>query len=425
MVGIGIGITRSGGATLARIFALMQSQRVDFVGIGDSNQIYSGTGWDHGFQKALIDAGINMYATGLISADESGGAGSGTGYGYAFNASIPDATFANTGAPAALHDFLDKGSGGLNPHKYGYLASGTITWGTNTGFGIDGTIDPLDNTAALVFDFHYGTFDSGSGSFACAVRLDVSPYTQLATSSVINTNTGSFGMERETLSITADVARSGKNLAGRWTKVSTDITGPFFGLYMRASNPARTSGFSYHTLNYRGGQSLRTMAYDLQQMSDTALGYFFGECRRLQGSNKAIVICVNSGLNDRNETLTSVGTGAVSDGDSAAAFTDNFDALKTRIEAIWSDNSWSTDELYWLVFVSPPVSDPDDAELISYRAAIQQYLSSVPQSVAVDLLRYTNEAEMLAEGWYASGGADRSHLTQSGYEAISAKFLKP
>ena len=395
--------------------------RVDFIGIGDSNQILSGFGWDHGLQYAL-DQKYEMYATGLISINEGNASGAGTGYKYNFNAA-QSLLGAVSGAPAALDDFLDKGVGALGPHFYGYLASGSVGAGANSGMVLEASPEVLDNTAILDFELHYGTFSSGAGDFEGSVRLNASPFSQLVTTGVISTNTGSETIQIAKMSIAADSGRAGEALGARWVSNANGINAPFFGLWQRASNPARLTGYSFHTLDYRGGESKRTMAVDMQQLSDTAMTYYFSEARRLQGLVKTIVITINSGANDRNETLTSVGPNAVTDGDSAAAFVDNFEAIKVRIEEIWTAEGWDMSELYWLVYPTHPVSDPDDAELISYRDAVAAHILDIPNAQMIDLSVLTNETEMLANGWYASGGADRNHLTQAGYEQIGIKIL--
>ncbi|MHA7900766.1 MAG: hypothetical protein ACX94B_12955 [Henriciella sp.] len=411
-------------AAFDQIKVRLQLGRVDFVGIGDSNQVHQGNGWDHGFQAALSDL-APMYATGLISINEGNDSGSGLGYRYNFNASGP-VIGAITGAPSDLNDYWDVGSGTLGIHYYGYLASGeTVTWGNNSGLILGAaTADVLDVTADLIFDWHYGTFNTGTGKFRGAVRQESSPFTTYVSSAAdVVSNTGSFGMQRETLQLSADAARAGLNIGMRWTAVGHDITGPFFGLWMRAHNPNRLNGFSYSTLVYQGGQSLRTMANSLQELSDTTLGYYFGELRRLQGDVKTIVICVNSGLNDRNESLTSVGPGAVTDGDSAAAYVDNFKAIQARIEAIWTLNNWDLRELFWLVFPSHPVSDPDNAELLEYRAAIEAHVLNMDQAQFINIAELTNETEMLANNWYQNSGSDRNHLTEDGFEQVSRKIF--
>lgn len=231
-------------------------------------------------------------------------------------------------------------------------------------------------------------------------------------------------MAVETVSLTADSTRASKAISLKPISVNvTGITGPYFNTYYRARNPSRTAGWSYGTLNFRGGQSLRTMAYDLQQASNETLTHYFGILRNDQGSStKTIVVCVNSGLNDRNETLASVGTGAVTPGDSAAAFVDNFKALRDRVMAIWTANSWDQNELFWLIYASHPVSEPDDSELISYRTAIFNYARGLPRTQIVSMTDLTTSTEMLANSWYVNS-SDKNHLSIAGYQQLGTRII--
>ncbi|MER8882588.1 hypothetical protein [Mesorhizobium sp. M0816] len=304
--------------------------KVDFVGVGDSNQILGGFGWDHGFQYALVAAGFQMHATGLISQNENNGSGSGQGYLYNRNGSLIGAV---SGAHADLDKYLNKGLGSIFPAYYTYISTGNSFGSTlANGLVVTGTC-PLDVAAALEFDGYYGTFPADAGAFRHIIRLEQSPFTVLADSTAISTNTGSYSIQKSTLAVVADPTRAGKQLGMRWTLPSvTGITGPFFCTYMRARNTDRSTGFAYGTLEYRGGESARTMAYDLQQASDDTLTHYFSILRADQGTGrKSIVVCINSGLNDRNATLTSVGTAAITDGDSAPAFVDNVRAIVDRI----------------------------------------------------------------------------------------------
>jgi len=396
----------------------MTHGRVDFVGIGDSNQLLSGIGWDHGFQKALIGAGYPMWATGLVSQNENAGSGAAQGYKYNRGGAVMGAT---TGAPTDLADFLNVGSGNLFPASYTYV-SGSISNGFACGLFLEAD-SPLDNGAALEFDIWWGSFASGSGTFRPWARLEQAPFSAINNLPTISTNTGVLGnMACATLTLPVDATRTAKPISGKPLVTGVEgITGPYFSTYYRFRNPGRTTGFSYGTLDYRGGQSTRTVAYDLQQASDDTLTHYFGILRADQDQDlKTIVITISEGLNDRNETLASVGPGAVADGDSPEAFVDNHTAIVERIQAIWTLNGWDQTELFWLFMPSHPVSDPDDAELLLYRSALATYVASLDHAQIVDLESLTDEATMLANSWYASGGADRSHLTQDGYEDLAA-----
>jgi hypothetical protein len=398
----------------------MRLGRVDFVGIGDSNQIFGGNGWDHGIQYALSQQ-FSMWATGLVSQNENNGDGAAQGYGYNRFGPLVGAV---SGAPADLNKFLNKGSGALFPAFYTYVADGSSI---SNSFGcglILGANCIIDNGAALSFDIHYGTFTTGTGSFRASVRLEEPPYSLIVENAIKSTNTGAYGMAVETVSLTADGTRASKAISLKPISTNvTGITGPYFNTYYRARNPSRTAGWSYGTLDYRGGQSLRTMAYDVQQATDDTLTHYFSKLRNDQGSTiKTIVVCVNSGLNDRNETLASVGTGAVTPGDSAAAFVDNYKALRDRVIAIWTANSWDQNELFWLVYVSHPITTPDDSELISYRTAIFNYARGLPRTQVVSMTDLTTSTEMTANSWYASVG-DTSHLSIAGYEQLGTRIV--
>lgn len=394
----------------------LQTGRVDFVGIGDSNQINSGYGWDEGFHRALNNIG-EMYATGLISTNENNANGGGTGYTYGFNGSQP-LLGAVSGAPSELDKYMITN---LGVSKYAYLESGTFGNGNNSGLllNADSLLKPDVNT--LRFHLNYGTFDNGAGSFRISIRLGQTPYTQKAQSSLISTNTGSFGMQVASIDMVPDPSYNTYVFNCKLTSTSNGITAPYFSTYMRVEALERTIGWSYNTLIYKGGSSLRAMAYSLQQTTDESLIHFFEEVRRLQGNLKTVVVCINSGLNDRNETESSVGPDIYTDGDGPDAFIDNLSAIKIRIDNIWNDQGWDTNELMYLVFGSHPISTPDDSELISYRNAIKSYAKDFDNVKEVDISILTNELEMNANSWYSSGGNE--HLSQSGYYEISKRIL--
>lgn len=414
----GMGRGAGGAASLFGPFELARTQRIDIVGLGDSNQLQGGFGWDHGIQYALKALGLSMWATPLLTQNENNGSGSSQGYGSNRAGALIGAV---SGAPTDLDKLLNKGSGSLFPGYYTYLTDGgAVSNSTANGLILSGTPDVLDNGAALEFDFYWGSFDTGSGFFRPSVRVEQSPFNILAGPASINTNTGAIGIQKTTVAITADATRSGKSLGAKYTRVgATGIAGPFFTTYMRARNPARSTGFAYSTLDYRGGQSTRTVAVDLQQATDETLTHYFGILRDDQGgSSKCIVIMLSEGLNDRGETLTSVGPAAVSDGNSPEAFVDNATAIVNRIKAIWTLNSWPQEELHWGFMPSHRIADPDDAELVSYRSAITTYAASLSQAYVIDLAAKITSAQMLANGWYASSGSDKNHLAQAGYEGM-------
>lgn len=407
-----------GGVQLFGPLALARTQRIDIVGIGDSNQLKDSTGWDQGIQVGMINAGAQMYATPLISTNENNADGGGVGYTCNFNAAQP-VLGAITGAPSELDDYLKTTGGSISPHNYAYLVSGSFTNGNNSGLVLaqNGALGTAA-TEALRFHLNYGTFDSGSGSFRFSVRVNSSPFSQQVESSLISTNTGAIGMAVASLDLPANAVLANYPLNMKLTGTTNGITGPYFSLWMRAEVPGRTEGFSYHTLHGLGGDSLRDMANSMECLSDNTLSYFFGEVRRLQGSSKCVVIWVNAGLNDRSEASTSVGPAAETDGDSPEAFADNGQALVERIQAIWTLNGWDQDELHFVFMVSHPISNPDDTELVSYRSAIAAYVATLDQGYIVDLAAKITSTQISANSWYASSNTDTAHLVAAGYDGI-------
>jgi hypothetical protein len=405
----------------------MVRQRVDFVGIGDSNQLFGGYGWDTGFAVAL-QAIAPTFGTGLTTMYAANGDGSGEGYGW--STLRIGQTFATTGAPASVQKYLSKGSGDLGPMDPAYLASGTASDTAQLGIGIDPSwAGGVQN--ALRYDAYTVTFNSGSGQFRLFHRL--SNNTAQERGSTISTNTGVLGnLVKSSLTRSARTAPAFQtqfmlNQLGYTDAPATPIIGPFFNTFERVTVPTTTTGWALSTLYARGGQSLRDAAYALQQASDDTLIHFFSILRADQfetgAENACIAITVNFGLNDRNETLPSVGPAAISPGDSAAAYVDNFVALQQRIQGIWTSQGWPLSELAFLMFPSHPVSTPDDAELLAYRNSVGQYISLLPQTQFFNLEEITSSTEMLANNWYASSGADRNHLTQTGYEQLGARII--
>jgi hypothetical protein len=408
---------------LTRIKNLIATKQVDFVGIGDSNQLFGGLGWDHGFQFALSQQ-FPMWATGLISQNEN--SGNGSGQGYLYNRIGGTATFATTGAPPELSKFLVGGV--IFPANYSYIADGG-SMGSQAPNGLALLANcPIDNGAALAFDYHYGTFDSGSGTFNPRVRLEQSPFNLLgSTSDIVSTNAGSFGMSRYTYTIPADATRGDKAIGAKWNRVgTTGITGPFFGTYLRARNPLRTAGFSYGTLVFNGGQPLRTMATNLQTASDETLTHYLGTLRTDQvTTEKTIVFCVNSGLNDRNASATtSVGPNPTTPGDSNDAFYDNLEAIRIRIEDIWDLNEWDKTEINWIIFPSHPLTDPDDAKLINYRATAVEWALANKRAVALNIPSTSPRADFVTNDWYANSVSDFNHLKVAGYEQVARRMLR-
>jgi lysophospholipase L1-like esterase len=400
-------------------FDAARSARVDFVGIGDSNQIKDGTGWDHGFQFALASK-YGLYATGLVSVNENNGNGAGLGYTYNLFSMLTGTT---TNASPALGRFLDKGLGGLNPAFYGFLSNGSTVAGNLASTLILHANSAIGNGKSLTGQFFYGTFPvENAGSFRPTVRLGQPPYTQLAQASLVSNGASTSTMATAEVSLPANQSRTNQALQFQWAPTNGSIVGPWFGLYTRVYSPVTTQGASYHTLDFRGGQSLRVMAFDLQQASDDTLTYYFSLVRSLQGLNKKVVIIVNSGVNDRNDLQQSVGINPAPS-NTAAGYADNLRALLTRVKDIWTLSNWSQEELYFVSIPSHAVSTPEDTQLMFYRAAAQTVSDTEPRMAVVDMNQIATETEMTTNNWYLAL-SDHYHLNRTGYETLSTRIVE-
>lgn len=403
------------GGTAFTALAMAATRPVDIVGMGDSNQLQGGFGWDHGIGYAMRQL-YAMYASplfvhpnttrenqGYLTANGLNGAADGTMPSGLDAFALPNA---NT-PPSPLSRYQE-----------------TVAIGNSNGIEIQ--VGGLNVNSDLRGYYCYGTFNSGSGSFRPAARLEESPYSTLVQGSVINTNTGAFGQAVTTLDVAAAVRD--KKVSFKWELPGGTVSvAPTVEFWSRAEDRNASAGFAVNTLFSQAGASLYDMAEFVQSATDDALTNYFTGVRYIQvarGVEPVVVMHINAGLNDRNETRQpSLGPSPSSDPDSPEAFVDNLRAVTTRIEAIYALNGWALSGLYWLVTPSHRISDPDDAELLTFRAAARTWASGRARSSVVDFNDLMTAAEATTNSWYASGGADTSHLTQAGYEQLAVREL--
>ena len=406
---------------LWRWMLVAETGRADVIGIGDSNQLYGGYGWDEYFAKALVSR-FGMYATGIMSAGENAGWGSGAGFGYQGFSTASGGNFSYAGAPPALDSFLNGGT--LHPLYYLFLSSGQAGGFENLGIFLNSNC-AINVNGPLRFHVTFGCFEgAGNGFFQPSVRAEQPPYQLFANASVVSTMAESYGESQTTLDLPA--ATRNCALGFRFCPRGTDMQGPVAILYSSVENTSRDQGVAFSTLYGNGGQSARDMAQSLIDASDTQLTLYFSSIRARQAgqAQEAVLIRINTGLNDRNETEPSVGSLAVLDGDSQEAFGDNITAIINRIRGVWVLNGWDMEELFFLISVSHPVSTPDDSELILYREEAMNVADTDPfGATAVTIFTNMISAEgpggMLPQGCYQAGGADRNHLTPFGFQLLS------
>jgi len=352
------------------------------------------------------------------------GNGNSVGVGYLAStwATASGGQFQYSGAPEPLNGFLSGTN--IHPNYYLYAPAGRTVSGHYTTGLILSASHALNIAGNLRFHTVFGQFEgSGVGSFRPAVRMDAPPYANLVWDDAVSTRTGvdgQWGLARTTLDLPA--ASRPFPLGFRLARAGQDsIVGPFLAYYVRCENTDKTQGAAYHSLFGMGGGSVYDMASALIAAPDLTLTTFFYEVRLLQSGVKRVLVRVNAGLNDRNEQQPSVNNGYLP-GNSAQAFGDNCQAIIDRIQEIWTLNGWDTGELFFVFTVSHPIATPDDAVLLTYRAAAETLALTNPRTATARFDALTSATEMAANAWYQSP-TDSSHLRAAGFDALAAREL--
>jgi len=384
----------------------------DIVGLGDSNQVYGGNGWDYGNNYAIVQRS-SLYGTGLFSANENDGLGSGIGYKAAHvNAGLVRG--AVTGAPSPFDDIWTA----FTVLKYLWLSSGSIAGSVNNEVALDAD-HPLVNEA-LSFCCHYAKFSADGGYFIPRIRLTGSPYTTFGGGATIACTGDTDVMARAV--VTCAAAARNASINGRISQGAEITNSKFFFTFSHMWKTGASTGGAASTLYYGGGKTARDCAIAIQSMSDGQLAHYFDCLRQRQidcGKSPRVIVRVCFGLNDRNDTNDSVGP-SPSRSDLGPGFVDNHVAIRAKIEAVWASQGWSSDELLWQITPSHRVADPDDADLLSFRSALKTWVKTIPRAAMVDFGACMTSSEAVDGGWYDTG-PDVNHLVVPGQEALSLR----
>lgn len=407
------------GPELADFWRAARERRVDIIGIGDSNQLHFTGGWDQGFHVALAER-FPVYATPLFGVYEF--VGGAQGYLSSFT-TLPSNPPIDDDLPATYRtrwDFFPN----VIPGRYFWLAPGSSFTPQLLGVGIAAN-SPIDVTGPLRFHFWYATSDQPGGGFTPAFRHNGPNYGGVIDAPPVSTfQPGSPEYRVATLDVPAG-PRAASAVYGGFTRPGGQpMTGPLFGTFARAENLDCAAGVAYSSLVFDGGRSLRSMASRILGMTIEQRRYYLRALVRLQPADRPmLLVCMNSGVNDRNESLPSLGPAALEPGNSPQAFADNALALIRALREAWFLAGFDPDDLFFLIAVTPPISDPEDERLIEYRRAAAILALSEPRTACADLAALTNYHEMLARGWYFGPPVDTVHLWITGYENLARRQL--
>ncbi|MCB9846856.1 MAG: hypothetical protein H6814_00435 [Phycisphaeraceae bacterium] len=389
---------------------LAETRRIDVVCLGDSNQLFSGVGWQDGLTIALGEH-YPMYATPIL------GAGANNAIGVALNTTA-DVSLPPTGAPAGLLPFDDP-SFGVDATPYGFLPAGaTIPAGSNIGMRLrpgnsawDANNFNADHAMRVRFD--YGTVDAASGAVFTPQAQQNGSFNILHPA--INPATGAFGIASSFIDIPAG-ARNGNDINFRWFgSGAPDGAGPVHALYMRFEDLDESAGQSVHTLYGVGGATARDCAVALFDTPDEQLRLFFENVRRLQPSPARVLVRISFGANDLTDDLPSVGPDGPFPPKTDAAVADNFRAIMDRINQVWIDAGWDPDELTFLLIGCHDRLEPEP-EGYGFRQAIADVALDAPNIAFVNHYRLASHYFLIVNGWYALPTG--AHLEAIGYEGM-------
>lgn len=414
---------------LAGFFRAAALGRVDIVCIGDSNQLLLGRGWDEAYIRAASDR-WGLYATGIVSGGENAGNGAGTGWTYGGIFPPPSGAsqgFTYGGALTTVDPVLNATAlfQPLGPLSVG--PGVLVNPNANLGMVVTGD-SPLDVSSPLRYWLSHGTFGPGSGAWLRpSVRLADEPYSEVVASanavSAATAAVGSQGVGVVSLDVPAAVGGVRGSLNFRPTVFGEAFAGPFTLYFQRVENTARAFGASVHTLYGFGGQSARDMGEALNATSDAGLSLYFSMVRGLQGPRKAVLVRIGTGVNDRSETLASLGPTPIVPGNVPAAFKANLRAIMDRVRGVWAMNNWPEEELHFLLGISTPIQGPpDDSLLQAYRDVADELAMEVPRTAVTHFERLTAVRELSQNDWLLFD-IDTFHLEAPGHAEMARREL--
>lgn len=394
-------------------------ERVAWVGLGDSNELLSGYGWNNGISKALSSL-FGLWGTGVQAIYNNYSSPTGAG-GYD-TAVIGNANETALSAPTEISALWPAtmsadGATHMGIIPYCYIPSGTATVRLEmvaTNYGGKG--------APYRYHYTYSKNSGWSGSFRPAIRLGTSPYTQYVQAASSISTAGSVGLVDGYLDLPANSIPSDTSYINAGLNGNSDsVTGPFWGTVQQIENLNRTTGFSYQTLYFYGGRSARQMLQDLNEFGSAGLAEYLRQVRRLLGPNNVVIININMGMNDRNDSNPSIGPTGGFASDTEAGYQDNIQGVINLIRSVYSQQGWSQDYLYFFITPSHPVSTPDDTKLGAFRTAAKNLAKSNSNTFFCDLAMLMPSTTLTKANYYDTGGT--AHLSAGGYDAYGAMLV--
>jgi hypothetical protein len=389
-----------------------------------------------GGSHSLYSTGSEATLPGTGTGTGSGSSGSGVGYGIHSSRTIYRA--ARTAFPADLRQFLLEGWNGSSEthpgrmHHQGWLG---LLARTDAGVGIqtDGSFpDVLGQNDDLRGWVAVGDAPGITGNLSILWRQGSGGPNQ----GVINATIKTVAMGRAAGVYTefADLLATDFYLflASRQypnplnlvvsSTLSTHNMVAALGAFVENKNRAWGFGVSPH-IAYAGA-SMRNIADQVVDGGASLHEKFFYDllqnCR--VGKSRKYLVSISVGHNDRNDTAISFDS--VNNSDTAAGFYANVLEYLAQKQSQFSDFGVPAADVYFMLRVDQPVSFPDDAKLIAYRAILAANLPTLTalQCVVVDSMSLGTASEYAA--WWLSPGSDQVHLNATGYYQIELRQMQ-
>lgn len=399
-------------------------RRVDVLMLGDSNQLFDGYGWDHGWILAT-DARFTGYATSLLSIGENGGMSADAGVGYRMIATAGTGQFEYEGAVGGVmapESLLPTGVG-MRPFGYVSVPGGSSRVLLGHGLQVSGA-SPIPVGGALRFHATLAE-QPGGGAVRPEVRVDSSPFVVLAQSGVVETDAAGFGVVRASVEVAARPGDT-RSISFRLGEFGGVVEGPLAGYFMRAEAPGRDRGVSCSSWYAFGSRSARDMAAALLAAGGESRRFVISEAVRLQGGPPRLLVRIHSALNDRNEEALPLDSNGVEVGlapNSPEAYARNVRTIIELVEGDWLALGYGIEGLSFVITPSHPTRPEDDAQVLAYREAARGLARELPRCAMVDLGALTGYSEMLRNRWYHAAGGDPNHMERRGYEILAAREL--
>lgn len=371
---------------------------LDIVVVGDSNTgsaLNGFWGYHNGLSQTLNDRGYPMYGTPYSHTMTDWAVNTNTG-GWLGSAYViqPTGTLlnGNTSGGATNYAYWTPGTAwtryGSYPNAkdaWAYI-SGAEYWSWYPQVFIE-TTHPLFNGALTLFHrIRWGTFNTGSGYFRPAVR--VFGGATLATSAVVNTNTGNASSVATTeYSFTPSGASQieASWCAGGTVAGSRGAVGPV--AIHGHSIYCKRKGWSVHSHGYMSGADSSTISSVMTGIGSSALQVHLQELRERQiaaGGSGRVLVMMHSGINGADTTTT---------------WQTAHQNVWSTYKSAWASLGYPSSDLAWVSFVSHVPNSTDTSNsgatgnLAAIRTAAQTMATTYTDMTVIDVKKLLTYAQ--------------------------------